>query len=246
MHFDDTPIAAFGGWAANDAYENRATWASYRSQPTPNPDPEAIAPQPKLTWPAWALGTWAALTFLVNLLFHLFTPKDVDAWAERNPFLAKVANLFRRAGIEPLALLTAIRDFFARNPAPPAAISGNVAMGKRPRAFATLSSMACVSIVALSLGACGVFKGADSPDDAKRLAQCEAAIAEENPEADFATFVCASLAGCLAQGIRTVADVVAWVVGTDDPHAARYKPIAREAQASPAKMGALRAQVGHP
>jgi len=223
-----------------------------QAQEVPSPPP---VPSPIEHHISVALIFWILFTAIVNTLFHLFTPKDVDAWAERNPTIAWLAGLMRRAGFEPVALLTQLFAFFSSNPPPPAAF-GNAAMGKRhpyreapavsERGAVDVHVAALIGGCALLLLACGIFRGADAPDDAKALARCEAQVAEENPEADFATFVRASLAGCLAQGVKTVADVVAWVVGTDDPHAARYKPIARATQADSAKMGALRAQVGHP
>lgn len=256
-------VIAVGGWTANDAYENRASWADYAYQSVDNP-PAPAPSSPASSWPTVLIAAWAVLTFVVNGLFHAFTPKDVDAWAERNPWLARLAAIFRRAGIEPVALLIAVKDFFSSNPPPPAVVGGNTAMGKKNpyRGGDPISAagrrgavdvvvafwlgVTGVAVAAFAVVACGVFRGADAPGDAKDLAQCEARVAEENPEAAFADFVKASLASCLTQGIRTVADVVAWIVGTSDPHAARYKPAAREAQADSAKMGALRAQVGHP
>lgn len=68
---------------------------------------------------AWILFAWLIVTAIVNTVFHFATPTDVDAWAERNPFVAKVAALFRRLGFEPVALLALIASFFSSNPPPP-------------------------------------------------------------------------------------------------------------------------------
>jgi hypothetical protein len=68
---------------------------------------------------AWLILAWLLLTAIVNTIFHFATPADVDAWAEKNPTVAKIAALFRRLGIEPVAALTTIASFFSGRPPPP-------------------------------------------------------------------------------------------------------------------------------
>lgn len=65
---------------------------------------------------------WIALTAIVNSIFHFTTPANVDAWAERNPTVAKIAAFCRRAGFEPIAMLGVLASFFSANPPPPGAL----------------------------------------------------------------------------------------------------------------------------
>jgi hypothetical protein len=260
MHFDETPLAE-GAWTANDAYENRASWADGVYQNPTDDSPPAPAPSsPAGTTATWLVLGWAILTMLVNTLFHACTPKDVDAWAERNPRLAWIAALFRRAGIEPIAILTLLARFFAANPPPPAAMGGNAAMGKKhPYRDASvcdackgrgygggaapfLGALAFVCVLLAPLSAC---KGSAFPDVAS-LASCEADLAHDHPALDFEDFVVLSVTQCGPQGARVVEDVVHAILGSSDPNLAQYKPAAEAAQRDPAKMGALRAKARRP
>src|SRR5438128_4112364 len=60
-----------------------------------------------------------APTAVVNPIFTIKSPVELEAFAEQRPVLAKLAALFRHWGIDPIAGLKVIASFFASNPPPP-------------------------------------------------------------------------------------------------------------------------------
>lgn len=213
-------------------------------------------------------SAWLALTFVVNAIFHAFTPQDVDAWAERNPKLAQVAAIFRKLGIEPVALFTLVMHFFAANPAMPKL--GNASMGKllpagpdagdpyrsppsgeydTPKPPATLfqrmpwpALLFVAGFLVCSAFACGIAAAVPA---AERLAQCEADVAHEHPGLDFADFVAQSLASCGGDAGVLVVDILEAIVASRDPNVVQYQREAKATRADTAKLGALRYRVRH-
>jgi hypothetical protein len=181
---------------------------------------------------------WPAFTGTINSLFVKYTPADVDAWAERNPHVAFVAALFRRAGFEPIALLEDVKAWAKKDP--PAPRFGNAAMGKRRGYF---EARVAVLLGGIALGlfgasvACGLLQGPVAPA-AEKLEQCEEQVARDNPAVDFETFVLRSLP-CVGDAAELVVDVVEAILASKDPAVAQYKPEAAAAKADPSKIRAL-------
>jgi hypothetical protein len=213
-----------------------------------------------------AIAGWFALSGLVNAIFHKWTPADVDTWAESNPRLAWVAAFFRRAGFEPVAVFTLIRDFFSTNPPPPSFLSGNAAMGKRrvfvgyapgyepgtpppaSRGAVEVSVAALLGGIALGLlafvVACGLL-GAPAVPAAITLAECEARVALTHPGAPFTEIVKASIDACAKDASVLLVDVLQGFLDSKDPALAPYKPEAKAALEDARKMNVLRAEVHH-
>lgn len=187
---------------------------------------------------------WPAFTGVVNSLFHMTTPKDVDAWAERNPTIAKIAALMRRFGFEPIAGLAIVFSWMGSNPPMPSVISGNIAMGKR-RGFGELRVVIGLGILGAILAACGALASAPATIPAAiDLAKCEAQVARDLPGASFELFVETSINRCSGDA-GLVVDVLESILKSRDPAVAGYQDAAREAMRDPVKLQALRTRVGH-
>lgn len=149
---------------------------------------------------------WMILTGFVNSVFHTFAPKDVDAWAERNPRLAQLGAILRRMGFEPIALLAAVRDFFAGNPPPP---GHAVAIGRSPyrapappappptpenRGMVGVRVLFALTAAILLAAGCALFERAQAP--ASTLTLCVADTAEQHPGLTLLEYVAIAVEDC--------------------------------------------------
>jgi Na+/proline symporter len=207
---------------------------------------DAAAAAAMKTWTALLPIGWVLLTAIVNTIAHFATPKDVDAWAERNPRVAALLSMVRRAGFEPVALIQDAFNFFAGNPPP---LGHGAAIGRRPptspsassRGFIGLRLLTVLTFLGCAAAACGLL--AVAPDLAQ-LGLCEAKIAQVQPGLSFPDFMKASLAKCGADAGVTILDLLEAVLASKDPSVAGYQDEARATKADPVKMGALRAHLG--
>ncbi|HEY2509829.1 MAG TPA: hypothetical protein VGI39_03205 [Polyangiaceae bacterium] len=189
------------------------------------PSPEPVGPVVRHWAPPLAPGAtflgWLLITGVVNTIAHFATPKDVDAWAERNPRVARLASIVRRAGFEPVALIQEIFGFFQGYPPPPGhaiAIGRSIYRGPVPVAaassspfpkpieppppsgmrgmveFRLLRLLSAPMAFALLLAGCPALRAAQVP--ASTLALCIADVAEQHPGLTLLEYVAVALEDC--------------------------------------------------
>jgi hypothetical protein len=179
-------------------------------------------------WTAAIPIAWMVLTAIVNTIAHYATPADVDAWAETNPRLAQGMSILRRFGIEPVAGLQAIFDFFAKNPPP---LGHGAAVGKPEARFArprpAPSAAGFVDVYALSPLACFLLScglvGAVVPTTS--LAICVYDFIEQHAGLTLLEYTAESAVACESDELAVLDTLIA-----DDVPAA-VKPLQAEAKA---------------
>lgn len=145
--------------------------------------------------PTVGLLSWFALTAVVNTIAHFVTPVRADQWAEDNPRIARLCGVFRRAGIEPVALISDIYQFFAGNPPEPG-LSRAIGRSYQRGTAETLVMTALAAVGISGVLACGILTPGTAATAITTIdgAACELAGTQSN-EPTIERFICTILTG---------------------------------------------------